>query len=132
MAAVTQTPTADGRPGARTILQLDAATCATSGLVAAIGASPVADLLDVGGGWVLGTGVFLLVYAAGLWGFARSTPRVQRQGAVLTAVGDALWVTASVALVVTGTFSAAGNAIVLAVATVVAAIGMAKLSILRA
>jgi hypothetical protein len=131
MAVVTQ-PVATRHPGARAILRFDAATCASAGLVATLGASPVADLLDVDRGWVLGTGVFLIAYAVGLWALARSSPAVQRHGVLLTAVGDAAWVLASAALVVTATFSAAGNAVVLAVAAVVAAIGLAKAADLRA
>ena len=128
----TTVSTATGRLGARAILLFDAATCTTTGVVAAAGASPVADVLDVDRIWVLGTGVFLLAYAVGLWAFARRSPAVQRQGVAVTMVGDALWVLGSIALVVTGTFSTAGNGVVLAVAAVVAAIAAAKAAELRA
>jgi hypothetical protein len=132
MAAVTQSSPVTGLLTARGILLIDAVTCASAGLITAAASSAVADLLDAEQPPVLGTGLFLLGYTIGLLAFARSCARVQRQGLAVTAVGDALWVLASVALVIAGTFSAAGNAVVLAVALVVAAIGVTKVAALRA
>jgi hypothetical protein len=61
----------------------------------------------------------------------RTRTAVASRGAAATAVGDGLWVVATIALVSAGAFSGAGIAAMTAVAVVVAALGTAKVRALR-
>ena len=117
----------------RTLLHIDAVACAGTGLAAAVAADPVADLLGTTRvGIVRGVGVFLVVYALDLLLLSRvGRDTVLRTGTALTAVGDGLWVAATLGLIVAGAFEAAGVAAVLAVGTVVAALGVTKTATLR-
>ena len=117
----------------RQILRVDALACAASGVVAAVAASGVADLLGTERtGWVRAVGVFLVVYAADLLLVARATrPTTVRRGAVVSAVGDAVWVAGTVALIAAGAFGGVGIAVVAALGAVVAALGVVKTTTLR-
>ena len=117
----------------RTLLHIDAVACAAAGLVAAVAADPVADLLGTERvGIVRGVGVFLVVYAIDLLLLARvRRDTLLRTGTAATAVGDALWVAATLGLVVAGAFDPAGVAAVLALGAVVAGLGVAKTATLR-
>lgn len=119
---------AERTPLLRRVLQLDAVSCAGTGLVLAVGASPVADLLDVGQvGLLRGIGIFLVLYAAGLLAASRATPVTMRRWARRSVEADGAWVLGSAALIVLGTFSAVGALLAAAAALVVGTLAVAKL-----
>jgi hypothetical protein len=133
MSAATAVSTSVARPALRTLLRVDAALCAASGVIGLAAARPVADLLGLdGGGWVAGVGAFLVLYAGGLWTLARARPAITSAGAAVTAVGDGIWVLATLALIAAGVFSGAGVATMVAVAVPVGALGVAKARARRA
>jgi hypothetical protein len=116
----------------RGLLLVDAATCVVTGVVALVAAGPVADRIGVDSeAWVRGTGVFLVVYSFALGLLARARPAVAASGAAATAIGDGLWIAATIALVVAGIFSGGGIGLMSAVALVVAALGLAKARAVR-
>jgi hypothetical protein len=83
----------------RLALRLDAVVTGLNGAAYLLAASPLADLLGLPAGWLRGTGVFLLAYAAAVWLVgARPTP-----SAVRTVVAaNALWAAGSVVVVLAG------------------------------
>ena len=103
-----------------TALAVDAAASATVGAVLAIGSRALAEPLGIPPRWLLGLGLFMLVYAADL-ALVASRPRWRRFTPVIAA-GKAGWVVASVVLVLAGGFdlTGLGIAVVLGQAAIVA------------
>jgi hypothetical protein len=129
-AAMTGTRAGHDRLGA--LLLIDAAMCAACGAVAIAAAGPVVDLLGVESqAWVRGIGVFLVVYSLALWSLTRVNRSIAVRGAAATAVGDGVWVAATVALVIAGVFSGVGIAVMIATGLVVGALGTAKVDAIR-
>jgi hypothetical protein len=129
-AAITSTRT--GHDRLRALLLIDAAACSASGAVAIAAPGPVADLLGVEShAWVRGIGVFLVVYGLALWSLTRARRSIAVRGGAASAVGDGIWVVASVALVIAGVFSGVGIAVMSAMGLVVAALGTAKVDAIR-
>lgn len=133
-------PAPAGRSGAaagtarlRQLLRADAALCAGTGLLAALAAPAVADLLgpDVSATVVRVVGLALLVYAADLALTSRAADRWQRPAALAAGVGNLAWEVATVALVVAGAFSVAGAVLALAVGAVVGGLGVLQLRAAR-
>lgn len=111
----------------RRVLHLDALSCAGTGAVLLVGATPVADLLDVGQvGLLRGVGVFLVAYAAALLAVSTTGPAVMRRWARRSIEADAAWVLGSIALIVLGSFSVIGAVLAAGAALVVGALAAAK------
>ncbi|MFJ9556304.1 hypothetical protein ACIRPH_21015 [Nocardiopsis sp. NPDC101807] len=126
---------ADGtaaRPGHRVALavRLDAATCAGAGLLLTAGAALLAAPLGLPVPLLLGSGLFLLVFAALLWFGAATTPIVPSRVHAVIAV-NAAWVAGSAAVVALAGPTAVGVAFVLAQAAAVAGITVAEAVLLR-
>lgn len=107
----------------RNALALDAAACAATGLLLALGAGPLSGLLGFPASFLMGAGLVLLPCAALLAVFAgrESLPRL----AVYAVIGvNILWVADSILIVVAGWFAPTGLglAFVLAQAAAVAVI----------
>lgn len=119
-------------PLLRNILLLDGASCIAAGLLMAIGASLLAGLLALPGSLLLGAGVFLVVFGAGVL-------IVARQQAVATAAVMAIiacnivWAVESAAVLLAGAVSpnAFGIAFVLAQAFWVAALASVQIVLLK-
>jgi hypothetical protein len=113
--------TLDGDGLLRVALRLDAgASGALGALLLALGPA-LADPLGLPTPLLRPTGLFLVVYAAGLW-LAASRPIVSRTAAWAIVALNALWVLDSVATVASGwlALTALGTALVLAQAAAVA------------
>jgi hypothetical protein len=83
----------------RLALRLDAVVTGLNGAAYLLAASPLADLLGLPAGWLLGTGVFLLAYAAAVWLVdTRPTPPAVRT----VVAANALWAAGSVVVVLAG------------------------------
>jgi hypothetical protein len=122
MTATITTPAAtDAQRPLRTVLRLDAAASGALGIAAAAGAGVLDTLLGLSRGLLLGVGVFLVVYAAGLVVLAakRAVPRGATWVVVL---GNSAWVLASLGLAVGGweRLTVLGAVVVLAQAAAVA------------
>src|SRR4051794_8178897 len=116
----------------RTLLRLDSAVCLVSGASTAAAAGPLADALGLdGSAAVRAVGVFLLAYGVVLAGLARADRSTVHLAGRLTALADASWVVATVALVGAGAFSSGGNALVALAAIPVGALGIGKAAALR-
>lgn len=104
----------------RRTLWVDAVASGAMGLLLA-GAAPALDRpLGVPTGWLVGIGIFLVGYAAALARLATRT-RIPTGPARTVVIGNAMWVAASVAVVLTGAFALTdlGTALVLAQAAAV-------------
>ena len=117
----------------RTLLRVDAALCAATGLVAALAAPAVADLLgpDVPVTVVRVVGIALVVWALDAALLARTSGRLLRRVAVVAAGGNLAWEVATVVLVALGAFSVTGAVLALAVAAVVGGLGLLQLRAAR-
>jgi hypothetical protein len=115
------------------LLRLDAAVCAVTGLVAAAAPAVVADALgpDVPTAAVRWVGVALVVWAVDAALLARASRRVLRRTALAAGVANLAWEVATVVLVALGAFSLGGAALALAVAAVVGGLGVLQLRALR-
>jgi hypothetical protein len=115
------------------LLRLDAAVCAVTGLVAAAAPAVVADALgpDVPTAAVRWVGVALLVWAADAALLSRGSRRVQRRTVLAAGLGNLGWELATVVLVALGTFSTVGASLALAVAAVAGGLGVLQLRALR-
>jgi hypothetical protein len=83
----------------RLALRLDAVVTGLNGAAYLLAASPLADLLGLPAGWLRGTGVFLLAYAAAVWLVGiRPTPTAVRT----VVAANALWAAGSVLVVLAG------------------------------
>ncbi|GAA4738437.1 hypothetical protein [Actinomycetospora chibensis] len=83
----------------RAVLRLDAVASGALGLAAAAGAGVLDTLLGLPAGLLLGVGVFLVVYAAGLVALAGRTV-IPRPATWVVVLGNSAWVLASLGLVV--------------------------------
>jgi hypothetical protein len=117
----------------RTLLRVDAALCATTGLLAAAAPATVADLLgpDVGLTVVRVVGLALLAYALDLAITSRAAGRWQRPAALAAGIGNVVWEVATFVLVALGAFSVGGAALALGVAAVVGGLGLLQLRAAR-
>lgn len=107
----------------RNALALDAAACAATGLLLALGAGPLSSLLGFPASFLMGAGLVLLPCAA-LLAFLASRETLPRL-AVYAVIGvNILWVADSVLILIAGSFAPTGLGIafVLAQAAAVAAI----------
>jgi hypothetical protein len=117
----------------RTLLRVDAALCAVTGLLAAAAPGAVADLLgpDVSATVVRVVGVALVVWALDAVLLARASGRLLVGTAVAAGVANVAWELATVGLVVAGAFSVLGAVAALAVAAVVGGLGLLQLRAVR-
>jgi hypothetical protein len=116
----------------RVLLRTDSVICLVGGGALTVFARSVADALDLDRAvGVRSVGLFLVGYGVILAVLARATPRSVEVAGRLTALADASWVIATVALVGAGTFSFRGNIIVAIAAIPVAALGVGKVLALR-
>ncbi|MDD7936264.1 hypothetical protein [Actinomycetospora straminea] len=95
----TAAPTTGTHRGLRAVLRLDAAASGALGIAAAAGAGVLDTWLGLSSPLLLGVGVFLVVYAAGLVALA-ARPVVPRPLTWVVVLGNSAWVLMSVALVV--------------------------------
>lgn len=120
------TNAATSNPGTAVLRPPIAADAVVSGLFgAALVAAPaaVADLTGLGTGWLRGIGAFALLYAVDL---AILATRLPRGGGLVrwVAVGNAVWVGASLLLAAAGDLTAAGRALVVLQAALVAGLAV--------
>lgn len=117
--AATATP--DTQRTLRGVLRLDAAASGALGVAAAAGAGVLDSVLGLSTPLLLGVGVFLVVYAAGLVLLA-ARPAIPRPATWVVVLGNSAWVLMSVGLAV-GAWEALtvlGAVVVLAQAAAVA------------
>lgn len=94
-------------PFLRRVLVLDAVASGATGLLMSLGAGPLAPILGLPPSLLLGAGLALLPFAAGV-GFL-ATRRRLRPAAMWTLIGlNGLWVVESVALLLGGFVEATG------------------------
>ena len=105
----------------RAVLRLDAVASGTLGLAAAAGAGVLDTALGLPSSLLLGVGVFLVVYAAGLVALAGRAV-IPRPATWVVVLGNSAWVVASLGLVVGAwdRLTVLGAVIVLAQAAAVA------------
>ncbi|GEM_PF-6005079 len=116
----------------RRVLKENFALSASTGLVAAVGFVPLAELFDVPRAAVLVVGLGLLAYAPMLWQFSK-VPRLQKSHALIPALGDEAWVIASVLIAGFGLggMSLAGRLILLATCVPVGIFAVRQWSLAR-
>lgn len=115
------------------LLRADAVLCGVSGLAGVALAGPVSDLLTTPRpGAVRTVGIGLLVLALDLALVSRLRPRPLAAGALVTAAIDAVWLLATVELVVVGAFEPLGVAVAAVTGAVTAAVGVGKVALARA
>lgn len=133
MTATLTAPAVDTTTRLRSLLRMDGALCAATGLVAAVAAGPVADLLgpDVSTTVVRIVGIALVLYALDLGVTSRAAARWQRPAALAAGIGNVAWVLATVVLVALGAFSTVGAVVALLVAAVVGELGVLQLRAAR-
>ena len=115
------------------VMWVDAASCAATGALQLVFTGALARLTGLPGGLLLGTGLFLLVYAVAAAAMAsRATPPRTLIG--LVAVGNFGWAAACAALLASGLFAttALGMAWVIAQAACVVLLAEAQWMGLRA
>ncbi|MCZ2813060.1 hypothetical protein O2W15_16615 [Modestobacter sp. VKM Ac-2979] len=117
-------------PPARTaparLLQLDGGLCAAMGLVMAVAAGPVAELLGTDAtGVVRAVGIALVVYAVGL--VVSSRTRWARAALRAAAIGNLGWEVASLAVAAFADLSTAGRVLVAAQGLAVGALALVQL-----
>lgn len=119
-------------PSLRSLLLLDAATCATMGVALDFGAGPIAALTGLPAGLLFYAGLSLLPIAA-FMALVALRPALQPAGGLLTVAGNAGWVLASLLLLATGWVApnGLGIAFVLAQAAAVAVLALLELTALR-
>lgn len=116
----------------RTLLLIDAATCAAMGLALGLGAAPSAALTGLPYTLLVWAGLALLPIAAFL-ALVALRPALHAAGGRLAVAGNAGWVLASIGLLASGWVqpNALGVAFVLAQAAAVAALTLLELAALR-
>ena len=120
-------PDADPSAPLRARLQHNAAFSGAGGVVAAVGCVPLADLMGFDQWWLLlAIGVGLVGFAALVAMAAAGPVERLRTDALVISLADGSWVLGSVAVSAVGVLSAAGVAIVLAQAAVVAFFGITQ------
>lgn len=95
----TTTTRTDTHRALRGVLRLDAAASGALGIAAAAGAGVLDTLLGLPAAMLLGVGVFLVVYAAGLLVLA-GRPRIPRGATWVVVLGNSAWVLMSLGLAV--------------------------------
>jgi hypothetical protein len=85
----------------RTLLWIDAATCAGFGAILALGSREIGALVQISPGFLLYVGLALLPMAAVI-AIAAWPRTVDRRAARLVVAGNVLWVAASVVVVIAG------------------------------
>lgn len=124
--------TSEPRTMLRRFLALDAVVTGANGLAYALASSPLGRLLGLDTGFLLGIGLFLVVYAAAVGALAAQA-RPSATGVKLIVDANALWAVLSVAaLVVWLEPSAVGALWIPAQAVVVAAFAALQWTALRA
>lgn len=133
----TATTTRSTRPAPTTApltraLLMDAAVSGATGVLLTAGAGALDELLGIPSAWLLGVGVFFLVFALDV-ALVATRPGLRRFAPVIV-VGNALWVVASVIAVVAGAWdlTTLGVAFVLAQAGAVALLAVLQARGLRA
>jgi hypothetical protein len=118
---MTTTTALAARLDLRAVLRLDAVASGTLGLAATAGAGVLDTALGLPSSLLLGVGVFLVVYAAGLVALAGRTV-IPRPTTWVVVLGNSAWVLASLGLVVGAwdRLTVLGAVIVLAQAAAVA------------
>jgi hypothetical protein len=118
---MTTTTALAARLDLRAVLRLDAVASGTLGLAATAGAGVLDTALGLPSSLLLGVGVFLVVYAAGLVALAGRTV-IPRPATWVVVLGNSAWVLASLGLVVGAwdRLTVLGAVIVLAQAAAVA------------
>lgn len=126
-------PTKSALPSLRSLLLLDAATCAAMGLALDLGARPIAALTGLPEALLLYAGFSLFPIAA-FMALVALRPTLQPAGAWLVIAGNAAWVLGSLALPVSGWVvpNGLGVAFVLLQAAAVAGLALLELAALRA
>lgn len=116
----------------RSLLLIDAATCAAMGLGLSLAAAPGATLTGLPPALLTGAGLVLLPIAAFL-ALVALRPPLQAAGGRLAVAGNAGWVLASIALLASGWVqpNGLGTAFVLAQAGAVAVLTLLELAALR-
>ena len=111
----------------RLALRVDAAACAGMGIVLAAGAAALDDALGIPAGWLVGLGVVLVAFGAGL-GWLSATATIPAALGWAVVAGNVAWVLASLAAVAVGWWplTAVGIAIVIVQAVAVAALAEAE------
>lgn len=124
--------TATTRP--RRLLRIDAALCAGTGLLAAVAAPAVSELLgpDVSTTLVRVLGIALVLYALDLAVVSRGPDRWQRPAVLVAGIGSIAWEAATIVLVLLGAFSLPGAVVALALAAAVGVLGVLQLRAARA
>jgi hypothetical protein len=125
--------TADPRPLARDgllrgALKVDAFASIATGLAYLVLNSALGDLFGLPGGFLAAVGVFSVAYGAYAWRLG-THPRLAASAGVLIAIGNLVWVAASVAMVVLGWHdpTTAGSVWIAAQAALVAGFADAQL-----
>ncbi len=101
------TTTATPLPAMSRALWLDATASGTTGVLLTAGAGALDEALGIPTPWLLGLGVFLLVFAVDVGLIARSLPRSGRLVRPL-AIGNVGWVIASLIAVAAGAWELTG------------------------
>ena len=116
----------------RLALRVDAAACTGMGIVLAAGAGALDGALGIPTGWLVGLGVVLVAFGAGL-AWLSATAAIPATLGWAVVAGNVAWVLASVAAVAVGWWplTAVGITIVIAQAVAVAALAEAELVGLR-
>lgn len=100
MTAITDTTSAtDARRALRGVLRLDAVASGALGIAAAAGAGVLDTLIGLPAEMLLGVGIFLVVYAAGLVLLA-ARPAIPRPATWVVVLGNTAWVLVSLGLAV--------------------------------
>jgi hypothetical protein len=120
-------------PSLRSLLLIDAATCALMGLALESGAVPIAALTGLPADLLFYAGLSLLPIAA-VMALVALRPALRPAGAWLIIVGNLAWTVASLILLVSGWVApnGLGIACVLAQAAAVAALALLEHTALRA
>ena len=107
----------------RNILLIDAATCVATGLLMTAGSSPVVSLTQLPAGLLTAAGLSLFPIAA-FMAFVATRQPIPSAGVWLTILGNAGWVFASIALLLSGKIApnSFGTAFVIIQAVAVAAL----------
>ncbi|MGF1629030.1 MAG: hypothetical protein ACFCUT_06135 [Kiloniellaceae bacterium] len=110
----------------RSLLLLDAATCAAAGLALPLGAEAVAGLTALPVGLLRYAGLSLLPVAA-FMALVALRPELQRTGTRLVILGNAAWAVASLALLLSGWVAPNGLGIALVAGQALAVAALAVL-----
>ncbi|MCP5028619.1 MAG: hypothetical protein GY929_20270 [Actinomycetia bacterium] len=111
----------------RLVLAANAVTSTVFGLIGAIAASPLADLLGVGPVWLVRlVSVGLILFGIDVALTARASTDRLTSGALLTSIADWSWVAATVIIIALGALSTTGAVIMGTIA-----LGVADFAVLQ-